>query len=413
MTDISAQASIGVIATASQRALIARRYAAERRFRLYGILAILLTTVFLVVLFVDIFSKGIPAFTEHRLQLAINADAAKLDPENSKGPDKIRGGDFNGLIRSKLSELLPAVTTRADRKALNGLLSSGAADEFRAMVVANPALLGTDVAVPVLLSDDADQYFKGYQTGTTRRSGESALQMIAEGNNIRLSTSVPEFRGALDALKVFASERLQNDNRELERLDNLIASRTDDLKSAEAGAASGDAAAIAERDKLSSDIASLTGTRDQLKTLVENLAARVSKAAGAETLDATLPSLFVEVNGGVLKVTELGELSALASPILAPKSLDTAAPGNWSILELSIPETNRRTSDKEIAWLEQLKVSGVVESGFAWRFLTSGDSREPELAGIRGALTGSIFEPANRCGRCSLSRRIRTEEPAD
>jgi phosphate transport system permease protein len=391
MTEISAQAPIGFTSTASQRALIARRYAAERRFRLYGIMAIVITTVFLVVLFVDIFSKGIPAFTEHTLQLTINADASKLDPDNSKDPAKIRGGDFNGLIRSKLTELLPAVTARADRKALNGLLSSGAADEFRSMVVANPALLGTDVSVPVLLSDDADQYFKGYQTGTTRRSGESALQMVAEGDNVRLSTPVPEFRDTLAALKMFAAERLENDTQELERLNSLIASRVDDLKSAEARVASGEAGAVAERDKLSSDIASLTGTRDQLKTIVESLATRVSKAAGAETLDATLPSLFVEVNGGVLKVTELSELSALASPILTPKSLNAAAPGSWSILELSTPETNRRTSDKEIVWLEQLKVSGVVESGFAWRFLTSGDSREPELAGIRGALTGSIF----------------------
>jgi phosphate transport system permease protein len=139
MTDISARAPAGMDATASQRALIARRYAAERRFRLYGILAILVTAVFLVVLFVDIFSKGLPAFIEHRLQLTINADAATLDPESSKDPAKIRGGDFNGLIRSKLSELLPAVTSRGDRRALNGLLSSGAADEFRTMVVANPA----------------------------------------------------------------------------------------------------------------------------------------------------------------------------------------------------------------------------------------------------------------------------------
>ncbi len=391
MTDISAPRSVGLTSTASQRALIAKRYAAERRFRFYGILAILLTTLFLVLVFVDIFSKGIPAFTEHRLQLTINANATKLDPENSKDPAKIRGGDFNGLIRDKLNELLPAVTTRADRKALNGLLSSGAADEFRAMMVANPALLGTDVEVPVLLSDDADQYFKGYQTGTSRRSGESTLQMVAEGENIRLSTPVAECRSALTELKAFASERLEHDNEDLERLNKLIASYTEDLASAETRAASGDAAAVAERDKISSDIASLTGTRDQLKTVADSLAARVSKAAGAETLDATLPSLFVEVNGGVLKVIELSELSALATPLLTPNSLDSAAAGSWSILELATPETNRRTSDKEAVWLEQLKVNGFVESGFAWRFLTSGDSREPELAGIRGALTGSIF----------------------
>jgi phosphate transport system permease protein len=42
-------------------------------------------------------------------------------------------------------------------------------------------------------------------------------------------------------------------------------------------------------------------------------------------------------------------------------------------------------------WLEQLKEKGVAESGIAWRFFTSGDSRDPELAGIRGSLMGSIL----------------------
>ena len=56
-----------------------------------------------------------------------------------------------------------------------------------------------------------------------------------------------------------------------------------------------------------------------------------------------------------------------------------------------MPEPNRRVDDQEALWLEQLKEQGVAESGFAWRFFTSGDSREPELAGIRGALMGSIL----------------------
>ena len=37
---------------------------------------------------------------------------------------------------------------------------------------------------------------------------------------------------------------------------------------------------------------------------------------------------------------------------------------------------------------------GRIERGFNWRFFTSGDSREPELAGIRGALIGSLLTVA-------------------
>jgi phosphate transport system permease protein len=38
-----------------------------------------------------------------------------------------------------------------------------------------------------------------------------------------------------------------------------------------------------------------------------------------------------------------------------------------------------------------IKRGGLVEKAFATRFFTSGDSREPELAGLRGALVGSLL----------------------
>jgi phosphate transport system permease protein len=47
--------------------------------------------------------------------------------------------------------------------------------------------------------------------------------------------------------------------------------------------------------------------------------------------------------------------------------------------------------DKQIAWLETLKSKGSITSGFSTSFFTNGDSREPENAGIRGALIGSIL----------------------
>ena len=52
------------IATAPRRhsdndALVARRYRAERRFKAYGIAAIAVTAVFLVLLFADILGKGL------------------------------------------------------------------------------------------------------------------------------------------------------------------------------------------------------------------------------------------------------------------------------------------------------------------------------------------------------------------
>ena len=59
-----------------------------------------------------------------------------------------------------------------------GLLSSGAADDFRAMVVRDPALIGQDAKVPVLLSDDADQYLKGRQTGVEKFPGQGTMTVL-------------------------------------------------------------------------------------------------------------------------------------------------------------------------------------------------------------------------------------------
>lgn len=54
-------------------------------------------------------------------------------------------------------------------------------------------------------------------------------------------------------------------------------------------------------------------------------------------------------------------------------------------------ESARRLSDVEIAWLDRLDEEGRVERVFNTRFFRSGDSREPELAGIWGALVGTLW----------------------
>ncbi len=50
-----------------------------------------------------------------------------------------------------------------------------------------------------------------------------------------------------------------------------------------------------------------------------------------------------------------------------------------------------RFNDKQLIWLDRLEEEGRIRSAFNWRFFSSGDSREPELAGILGAISGSFF----------------------
>jgi phosphate transport system permease protein len=56
-----------------------------------------------------------------------------------------------------------------------------------------------------------------------------------------------------------------------------------------------------------------------------------------------------------------------------------------------LPQSERRLSDQQITWLDELDRRGLVEARFNARFLGSGDSREPELAGVWGAVVGSAL----------------------
>jgi phosphate transport system permease protein len=57
----------------------------------------------------------------------------------------------------------------------------------------------------------------------------------------------------------------------------------------------------------------------------------------------------------------------------------------------TIPEGDRRVKDIQMQWLDTLREQGRTESRFNTLFFTEGDSREPELAGIKAALYGSFF----------------------
>ena len=50
-----------------------------------------------------------------------------------------------------------------------------------------------------------------------------------------------------------------------------------------------------------------------------------------------------------------------------------------------------RLSALELGWIASLEERGMLDRGFDWSFLRSGDSREAELAGVGGAIVGSLL----------------------
>ncbi|MBK9130251.1 MAG: phosphate ABC transporter permease PstA [Gammaproteobacteria bacterium] len=144
------------------RAGLKRRQAAEKRFRLYGVAAIVLGLVFLSVLFVSIVGNGYTAFAQTYIKLPVNFDSAVIDPEGTHDPEVLGGADYAGLVKTSLREMFPAVTERGERRALYSIISNGAGFELRDMVLGDPGLIGTRQEVWLVADDEIDMLIKGH-----------------------------------------------------------------------------------------------------------------------------------------------------------------------------------------------------------------------------------------------------------
>src|SRR5690606_29767335 len=119
-----------------------RRYRAEKRFRLYGLMAVSFGILSVVVLFTDIISKGSGAFRQTYIQLELHYDPEVIGVTDFGDPGAVALGDYNGVIRAALQQRFPELSTRNDRRELNRLISSGEGFDLRDRLVAHPELLG-------------------------------------------------------------------------------------------------------------------------------------------------------------------------------------------------------------------------------------------------------------------------------
>lgn len=148
--------------TEKVRAGLNKRYAREKRFRLYGLVSICLSILFLALLMINIFSKGLPAFTSTYIKLDVTLDAQTLGLAANPTPEQIRAANYAATISESLNTLIPNVQERKQKKALKNLVSDDAQYELQRMVMADPALIGSTQSVWLLADDEIDMYHKGY-----------------------------------------------------------------------------------------------------------------------------------------------------------------------------------------------------------------------------------------------------------
>lgn len=139
-----------------------RRHAAEKRFQLYGIIAIAAALVFLVLMFGNIIYKGHSAFTTTFIALDIDFDPETLDIGDKRDAKSLASADYAALVKASLRKTFPDVKKRKDKRKLYKVASTGASYQLADMVKADASLIGTQMRIWLPADDEIDMLMKGY-----------------------------------------------------------------------------------------------------------------------------------------------------------------------------------------------------------------------------------------------------------
>lgn len=173
MTDATAPAPAPTSRPSSslltQDARTKRRNAAEKRFRFYGMVAIALGALALMVLVATILNNGIGAFRQTYVTLTVDLPEDKLDKSGVRDIEtmkRVSTFGYRPLIQdavvAKIEEL--GIETDLSAKEMGEIVSREAAAQLRNFVLANPEVVGTARQFEFLANGRVDGYLKGRVT---------------------------------------------------------------------------------------------------------------------------------------------------------------------------------------------------------------------------------------------------------
>lgn len=364
---------------AAARRLRSRR-AADLRLRIYGMAAIGFAALALVALLWSTFGKAGAAMTAHSVVMTASIPASQIDPQGAGTPEALRRGDYQGFVNGLMRAEFPNLTSRADRRELNGVLSTGAAEDLRTQVTAGDLALDQPVRLKLLASDDADLYYKGYYGRLADLPASGAARIAETEGALWLTLPAAAAEPVYAALDADLRAQAVSLRDQAEAQGRGVAHHE-----ALARGLSGDAAAANQ-----TALQNFATQRDAFLTQAAALEAQADAPGATGLLNPQIPSFLFREGENWARVAEAGPLGLRLEPLTGAVAGDYAS-GGWSLHETGRPSAGRRVSDLQVAIMETLQDRGEVESGFNWRFFTSSDSREAELAGVKGAIAGSFW----------------------
>ena len=144
------------------RESLAKRNRSERHFQWFGKLGVILGLAAVVLLFVDIISKGSGAFRATYIQLEIEYDPDAIGVLDVNDTEELIFANWQNFAKKSLRDLFPEVTKRGEKRKLNNLVSEGAGFDFRDQLTQRPSLWGTKETLWILADDDIDTYYKSW-----------------------------------------------------------------------------------------------------------------------------------------------------------------------------------------------------------------------------------------------------------
>jgi phosphate transport system permease protein len=369
-----ASAALGIEAGSERRKQLVRgRYRSESRFKYMGLGAVLLSVGFLVLLLSTVVGNGLPAFTYHYAKLPVDLSSVERA--------EVENADYSTIVRDGISQAMPYLEGRNGRRLARSMITGAANIELRNEVIGDPGLVGAKREIGVPVSDFTDLYLKGLTARSNESKPETALTLSGTEDTVELTTGLPVFNSFLDLIREVIERdvqrvevRLSGYRTRLEQQQDIIANSTNEAR-------------VEEAKQISTAI---QGEISSLEQQIERLNTRNTEGDELQTLNSAMPSLLLKVNGGTIKVTEVSGARAKGEVIL-PVSAPQAAAGDWIMQVIPTAEENRKFSDKEVAVTDRLVDDGLIENRWNTIFFTKGASREPEMAGVWGAVVGSFF----------------------
>jgi phosphate transport system permease protein len=143
---------------------LARRHAAERRFRRLGLAAIGTAVAMLIALLGSIAANGWRAFLQTEIRVDVEFDRSELEAlEAASLEDAARAAnqlDFSALVRNGLRREFPGVQSRGEIRELQALVSTGARTELRDLLLADRSRLGRTESIWLPADDEVDLFAK-------------------------------------------------------------------------------------------------------------------------------------------------------------------------------------------------------------------------------------------------------------